>query len=577
MMLSRPILKGSTDQSVVIRIIDSVDGTPETGVVFNTPGIDLEYRREGAVSTDITEATLSALSDAHSDGGILHIGNGYYRLDLPDAAVATGANGVLVHGTVTGMVVIGCYAPLVDFNPYDAVRLGLTALPNAAAAASGGLYIRGTGAGAINQDANGRIDVNVHAAAGTAWGSGAITAASIASNAFAAAKFAADALAAMADANWDELLSGHVAAGSAGQRLALVRANTAQAGAAGTITLDASASATDDFYNGNLIVITAGTGVGQARVLSDYTGSSKVAAVSDNWIVNPSSDSVFVIIPGGSAEIIGTVDANIVSDAVGLATAANLATFEQRLRGLVSAQGTIGSTGNSTTALHLAGLTYGDDEINNMLLVVFDVSESEYHARWISDWVASTDVATVATLPFTPQNATDTYWILPIRQDVTGGSGLDAAGVRAAVGLASANLDTQLGDLPTNAELATSQASADDATLAAIAALPSAAAVWAAGTRTLTDSGAIKRNTALANFEFVMRDSSGALLAGLTITPTRSIDGAAYGACANSASEVGSGTYKIDLAAADVNGVVVSLKFVAAGAETALITFKTAP
>lgn len=33
--------------------------------------------------------------------------------------------------------------------------------------------------------------------------------------------------------------------------------------------------------------------------------------------------------------------------------------------------------------------------------------------------------------------------------------GLDAAGVRAAVGLASANLDTQLGDVPTNSELAT--------------------------------------------------------------------------------------------------------------------------
>lgn len=52
----------------------------------------------------------------------------------------------------------------------------------------------------------------------------------------------------------------------------------------------------------------------------------------------------------------------------------------------------------------------------------------------------------------------------------TGFSTLDAAGVRTAVGLGSANLDTQLGDLPTNAELATSQAAADDATIAAIAA-----------------------------------------------------------------------------------------------------------
>jgi hypothetical protein len=53
----------------------------------------------------------------------------------------------------------------------------------------------------------------------------------------------------------------------------------------------------------------------------------------------------------------------------------------------------------------------------------------------------------------------------------TGFSTLDAAGVRSAVGLASANLDTQLADLPTNAELATALGTADDAVLAAIAAL----------------------------------------------------------------------------------------------------------
>jgi hypothetical protein len=48
---------------------------------------------------------------------------------------------------------------------------------------------------------------------------------------------------------------------------------------------------------------------------------------------------------------------------------------------------------------------------------------------------------------------------------------ITAAGVRTAVGLASANLDTQLDALPTNAELTTALAGADDATLAAIAAL----------------------------------------------------------------------------------------------------------
>jgi len=112
-MHTRRIVGGSTDQSVVIRIVDSTDGTPETGVVYNTSGIDLEYRREGAASVDITEATLAALTTAHADGGFLHIGNGYYRLDLPDAAVAAGVAGVLVHGTVTGMIVMGCYIEII--------------------------------------------------------------------------------------------------------------------------------------------------------------------------------------------------------------------------------------------------------------------------------------------------------------------------------------------------------------------------------------------------------------------------------------------------------------------------------
>lgn len=125
----RTLVAGSTDVSVVIRIVDSTDGTPETGVVYNTSGIALEYRRDGATSTAITEATLATLDAAHSDGGFLHIGNGYYRLDLPDAACAIGVGQVLVHGTVTGMVVIGgtitltggAIAGLVGPSPIDGI------------------------------------------------------------------------------------------------------------------------------------------------------------------------------------------------------------------------------------------------------------------------------------------------------------------------------------------------------------------------------------------------------------------------------------------------------------------------
>lgn len=86
-------------------------------------------------------------------------------------------------------------------------------------------------------------------------------------------------------------------------------------------------------------------------------------------------------------------------------------------RGLYLAQGTIGATGNSTTALHLTGLTYGDDEINNQLLMIYDVSATEWHARWVDDWADTGDLATVVTLPFTPENSVDTYALLAIRRE----------------------------------------------------------------------------------------------------------------------------------------------------------------
>lgn len=124
-MLTYQMKAGVTNASVVIRVVDSADGTPETAVEHNTAGIDLWYRREGEVSIDITEAALAALTTAHTDGGIEHINDGYYRLDLPDDAVDTdgGSLGVMVGGTVTGMVVIGCYIQLSASNIADVLSM----------------------------------------------------------------------------------------------------------------------------------------------------------------------------------------------------------------------------------------------------------------------------------------------------------------------------------------------------------------------------------------------------------------------------------------------------------------------
>jgi hypothetical protein len=143
----RQIKKGSTDISIDLYIIDSTDGTPETSVVYNSSGIDLKYRRDGATVVSITEIDLTspALDDTHEDGGFLAVGNGSYRFDIPDLAFATAADKVTIFGTITGMIVLPVEIQLVDFDPEDATRLGLTALPDANADAAGGLPISDDG------------------------------------------------------------------------------------------------------------------------------------------------------------------------------------------------------------------------------------------------------------------------------------------------------------------------------------------------------------------------------------------------------------------------------------------------
>lgn len=99
-------------------------------------------------------------------------------------------------------------------------------------------------------------------------------------------------------AEWQATLTGVAGTLAALVLGGLVRGNTAQAGAAGTITLDAAASAVDDEYNGCYCLITSGTGAGQMRRISDYDGTGKVATLESNWTVNPDATSVFQVIAG---------------------------------------------------------------------------------------------------------------------------------------------------------------------------------------------------------------------------------------------------------------------------------------
>lgn len=298
------ILIGTTDRTILVFIPDpaQTDGSGKTGLV--AANLTVTYTRvetdNDVVRTDVTSSLsdLSALTDAHADWGWKEVDSslapGLYRLDLADAVFATGAWYAVVYVMITTSAAAATPKAfkLVAYNPLDGVRLGLTALPNAAAEAAGGLYTRGSGAGQINQNANGQIDSRV-----VASGTAAINRAAL----------------------------------DPDTGLQTIRSGTAQAASASTITLDAGASSVGSFYVDTDIYTTGGTGAGQCVRCIAYDGGTKQATVTPNWVTQPDSTTTFAILPRArvtvgrwlaatpNALISGRVDANaqVVGDKTG--------------------------------------------------------------------------------------------------------------------------------------------------------------------------------------------------------------------------------------------------------------------
>lgn len=90
---------------------------------------------------------------------------------------------------------------------------------------------------------------------------------------------------------------------------------------------------------------------------------------------------------------------------------------------------------------------------------------------------------------------------------------------------------------------------------------------------------AIRKNTALACFSFKMVDATDLKTAetGVTVTATRMIDGATFGACANSVVEDSDGWYHIALAAGDLNGDCIVFRFTGTGCHPTEITVYPQP
>lgn len=78
--------------------------------------------------------------------------------------------------------------------------------------------------------------------------------------------------------------------------LAADSSGTAQAGATGSVTLAAGAPSTD--LTGFVIETTGGTGPGQARVITAYNTTTKVAMIYPNWTVTPDATTTYAVRAG---------------------------------------------------------------------------------------------------------------------------------------------------------------------------------------------------------------------------------------------------------------------------------------
>ena len=260
-----------------------------------------------------------------------------------------------------------------------------------------------------------------------------------------------------AAAVWDASKSSHVTAGSFGEMQYLqIRRATAQSGSGTSITLDASASAVNDFYNGCVIVIASGTGAGQSNVIYDYTGATKIASVGRTWATNPDNTSVFVVTAFGMgrdqvAAHVWDADrstynaANSMGEGVRLAEAQpasinfdaltsgvytgmaaqvwdrdlSMATENNSFGRLLQVRANSIQTATATTVTLDASASAVDDFYNGSLILITSGTGIN-QVRSITDYVGATKVATVTAWATTPA-AVDGFAIIPDSASAGGG------------------------------------------------------------------------------------------------------------------------------------------------------------
>lgn len=131
-MAKLSLVKGTTSYRAYIFIQDAsvTTGAGKISLAYNTASLKAYYVRPGAAAVAITLITQT-VTGAYSSGGFVEIDAtnmpGIYRLDVPDAALATGVNAVAIMlSGATNMVPCVLEIELTGVDNQDAAAFGLS-------------------------------------------------------------------------------------------------------------------------------------------------------------------------------------------------------------------------------------------------------------------------------------------------------------------------------------------------------------------------------------------------------------------------------------------------------------------
>lgn len=302
--------------------------------------------------------------------------------------------------------------------------------------------------------------------------------------------------------NW----GGTATAGAIPPDQVFIRSGTAQAGGASTITLDSGASATNNFYQNQIVYLYSGTGAGQSAIITSYVGSTKVATIVGTWATNPSSSSKFLLLPFGSITTTVSGGVNVTQWNGSSVAAPNVAGVP-----LVDIGYTLGTT--SAGAAGYVGIDWG--QITN---------------KTTTNALTGTTISTSQTIATVTNQLTAAAIATGVWQDATAGDFTAAS----SIGKSLYNLFTVAGgSVFTTASLVNAPTGGSAPTVSQIA-----TAVWQDATSgDFTVSGSIGKS--LFTSGVVPGGSGGLLIAGSNAATTVNITGSLSGSVGSVTGNVG--------------------------------------